>query len=142
VCLNAAIGRTITAKPGASAGGDHWGVLPIVWTTGMPAKQSSESRGKNVVIPELSRDQTLNLDPPYYPESAKQQHKEGVCAMHIVVSAEGQLRKIELTETAGTPDLDSACLNAIRAAKFIPAQRDGQSVAAATDVWLAWRLPD
>jgi TonB family protein len=141
-CLNGAIAATFTLKPGATATGDRWGRYVFTFLTGLPAKQSPELRGKGVAIPELARDQVLNFDPPYYPETALQQHKEGVCVMHIVVAADGQPRKIEITEPTGTPDLDSACVSTIRAAKFIPAQRDGKSVAAATDVWLAWRLPD
>lgn len=115
-------------------------VTSLRFLTGKAAKQAPELRGKDVAIPELSRDQALKFDPPDYPGGAQQKHLEGVCAMHVVVSADGQPRKIEITQSTGTPDLDDACLNIIRTARFIPAERDGQPVAAATDIWLAWRL--
>jgi TonB family protein len=62
--------------------------------------------------------------------------------MHIVISAEGETRQIKLTRSTDSPELDSACVDVMRAARFMPAQRDGQNVAAATEVWLAWRLPE
>ena len=62
--------------------------------------------------------------------------------MQILVSAAGDIDQIQLTKSTGWEDLDTACLDAMYAAEFIPAQRDGQTVAAATTVYLAWRLPE
>lgn len=95
-----------------------------------------------MAIPQLSRDQTLNLDPPYYPPIAFLQRKEGVCAIHIRVSVEGEIRELALRQSTGSSELDNACLETMHAAHFLPAQRAGEPVAASTDVWLAWRLPE
>jgi hypothetical protein len=38
--------------------------------------------------------------------------------------------------------VDAAWRDAIYAAVFVPAKRDGIPVAAASEVWLAWRLPN
>jgi TonB family protein len=141
-CLNAGIGHTSNAKSGTGEVGERWNILPIKWMMGRPARPSSESSGRDVAIPELARDQTLKLEPPYYPEAAMQQRKEGVCTVHLVVSAQGEIRKATLTQSTAFLELDNACLDVIHAARFIPARRDGQSVAAATDVWLRWRLPN
>jgi hypothetical protein len=40
------------------------------------------------MIPRLA-DQVPNVDPPYYPEAALKAHKEGICEMHVWVSATG-----------------------------------------------------
>lgn len=138
-CLNGAIGQIFPANTNTTVAGDRWEVLPFRWLATSAHKYSSP---REVAVPNLARDQTLNVDPPYYPISARQQRKEGVCAMHIVVAADGEIRNIKITLSTDIPELDSACLDAMHAARFVPAQRDGQNVAAGTDVWLAWRLPE
>jgi TonB family protein len=120
---------------------DKWVIIPIKWEFGPSPKKPPAKALSEVPMPKLADDQELHVDPPYYPPAALQQRKEGVCTMHAVVSASGDVEKIQLTKSTGFNELDTACLDAMYAARFIPAQRDGQNIAAATDVWLAWRLP-
>lgn len=137
-CLNLAIGQTLHSVTNSEPANYRWAVLPIKWVTEFAPKTSATSA---LPVPLLARDQTLHVDPSHYPEPALTSRKEGVCAIHIVVDATGEAQHVTITRTTGTPELDSACVDAIRAARFTPARRGDQNVAAATDVWLRWVLP-
>jgi TonB family protein len=116
-------------------------MIPMKWMKGPSAPLAPVHDVSDTPIPQLT-DQDFHLDPPYYPELALKLGRTGFCAMQILVSAAGDIDQIQLTKSTGWEDLDTACLDAMYAAEFIPAQRDGQTVAAATTVYLAWRLPE
>jgi TonB family protein len=115
-------------------------MIPMKWMESPSAILAPEHDVSDTPIPQLA-DQEFHLDPPYYPELALKLGRTGICAMHILVSAAGDIDQIQLTRSTGSEDLDTACLDTMYAAEFIPAQRDGQTFAAATNVYLAWRLP-
>jgi TonB family protein len=132
-----------TMKPGTVNGQAvaMWAPFRIKWNFGGPPKVPPPILENGAAaIPKLA-DQVLNVDPPYYPESALKARKQGICEMHVRVSASGGVEKLEMKRSTGVKELDTACLDAIYAAQFTPAQRAGQNVEAAADVWLAWRLP-
>jgi TonB family protein len=119
---------------------DQWVTLPIKWVmqdmkSPAPAETSEGQR-----IAQLT-DQVLLVDVPYYPAAAINERKEGVCRLHVVVSAAGDVDDIQLTKSTGDTRLDRACLDAMYAADFVPPQANGKFIAGATDVYLAWRLP-
>ena len=140
-CVLGVINQTMT--PGAVDGqaADMWAPLRINWKFGPPPKAAPPTADSAAApVPKLA-EQELNVDPPYYPESALKARKEGVCEMHVVVSAGGEVENMQMIRSTGIKDLDTACLDAVYAAQFIPAQRAGQNVQGAADVWLSWRLP-
>lgn len=140
-CLNATIARHIEPYTLGGMPVDRWVVIPITWMMGMPARKDAEFKATDPSRLPMFQDQDFNLGGPYYPEDALKQHAEGVCGMQITVSAEGEVDKILMTRSTGVAALDIACADAMYAARFKPAQRDGKPVPATSEVWLAWRLP-
>jgi TonB family protein len=141
-CVLGVINQTM--KPGTVDGqpAEMWAPFRINWHFGPPPKAAPPSvDAGSATLPKLADQQVLNVDPPYYPDNALKAHKEGVCEMHVVVSAVGEVENMQMIRSTGMKDMDTACLDAVYAAQFIPAQRAGQNVAGAVDVWLAFRLP-
>jgi TonB family protein len=83
----------------------------------------------------LAPNQALDID--HVPEGAIPL-KDTVCSAHILVSPAGVAEQITVTQSTDLPNLDKICADAIRPLKFIPAQLNGHSIAAATDVWVGW----
>lgn len=119
---------------------DQWATLPIKWVMEGKKSPAPAATPEGQHITQLD-DQLLLVDAPYYPAAAIQEHKEGVCRLHVEVSATGDVDDVRLTKSTGDARLDRACLDAMYAADFIPPQQDGKFIAGATDVYLAWRLP-
>ena len=119
---------------------DQWVTVPIKWVMEGKKPRISANDAARGRIPQLA-DQALLMDPPYYPEAAIKEHQEGVCRVHVEVSAAGDFDDLRITKSSGDARLDRACLDTLYAADFIPPREDGKAVAAATDVYLAWRLP-
>ncbi len=121
---------------------DKWVILPISWNlSGVTKPARLTAPTAETPIHRLADNQLLHVDPPYYPASAIQAHQEGVCTIHVTVSAGGDVEDLKVTHSTGIDSLDVACQDAIYSAQFVPAQLDGKAVEATTDVWLAWRLP-
>jgi TonB family protein len=140
-CLNAAIARHFEPYTLGSMAVDRWVIIPFSWTGGVPVPEDAEFKvAESNRLPEFE-DQEFNVGCPYYPEDALNRHAEGVCGMQITVSAEGGVDKILITRSTGVTALDTACADAMYAAKLKPAQRDGKPAPATSDVGLAWRLP-
>jgi TonB family protein len=140
-CLNATITQHFEPYTLGGMAVDRWAVIPFSWTSGVLVRREAEFKvPENNPLP-VFLDQDFNVGGPYYPENALKQHAEGVCGMHITVSAEGDVDKILMTRSTGFAALDTACADAMYAAKLVPAQRDGKPAPSTSDVWLAWRLP-
>jgi TonB family protein len=141
-CVLGVINQTMTPGTVDGQAADMWAPFRINWVFGPAPKAAPPSvDAGSATLPKLADQQVLNVDPPYYPESALKAHQEGVCEMHVVVSAAGEVESMQVIRSTGNKDMDTACLDAVYAAQFIPAQRAGQNVAGAADVWLAFRLP-
>jgi TonB family protein len=119
---------------------DQWVTMPIKWVMEGKKSPTPPASPEGQRIAQLA-DQLLLVDAPYYPAAAIKEHKEGVCRLHVEVSAAGDVDDIQLTKSTGDARLDRACLDVMYAADFIPPQEDGKFIAGATDVYLAWRLP-
>ena len=140
-CVNAAISRHLEPYTLGGMAVDRWMVLPFSWTGGFPVPGPAEVRvAESNRLPEFD-DQQFNVGGPYYPEEALRQHAQALCGMQIAVSASGDVDSIRITQSTGVTAMDTASVDAMYAAKLIPAQQDGKPVPAISDVWLAWRLP-
>lgn len=136
-CAHGLIGRRVEPSVAQGHAIDSWAIVPLVWVgSGSPAARHGASRP----IPALAPGQALHLQPPYYPIGALQRHEQGDCTVQAEVSADGHLKRLELTRSSGSQDLDAGCLAAIYAARFTPARSGTQPVDAITDVVLHWQL--
>src|SRR5271168_4098474 len=114
-CVLGVINQTM--KPGTvnEQAADMWAPLRINWQFGPPPKAAPPIVDINAAtIPKLA-EQVLNVDPPYYPESALKARKEGICEMHVVVSAGGEVENMQMIRSTGIKDMDTACMDAVYA---------------------------
>jgi len=84
----------------------------------------------------ISLTQTL----PVYPSTARRRRLQGVVVVTVEVTADGAAQSVVVQRSSGYPVLDSAALDAVRNWRFTPAQRAGQSVSAAVQVPIRFRL--
>lgn len=91
------------------------------------------SPGKNLRI-----GHAISRIEPVYPEDAKRQGIEGAVKLHVIVSRDGQVRKVELA--SGPALLAKAAMRAIREWRYSLTLVGGQSVETEQDVVVTFRL--
>jgi TonB family protein len=91
------------------------------------------SPGKNLWI-----GHAISRIEPVYPEDAKRQGIEGAVKLHVIVSRDGQVRKVELA--SGPALLAQAAMRAIREWRYSLTLVGGQSVETEQDVVVTFRL--
>lgn len=77
---------------------------------------------------------------PLYPVAARRAQREGRALLRVVVATDGASREVRLAESSGTPVLDAAALEAVRAWRFLPARRNGATVEDVVLVPVVFRL--
>jgi protein TonB len=70
----------------------------------------------------------LNNPPPVYPRAAQRLNQQGRVLLRVHVLANGQVGSAEIKQSSGTPLLDEAALNAVKAWTFAPAKRGSTPV--------------
>ena len=78
--------------------------------------------------------------PPHYPVAARRALREGRAVLRVVVSRDGEGREVRVAESSGTPILDAAALDAVRAWRFAPARRNGVAIEDVILVPVVFRL--
>jgi periplasmic protein TonB len=68
--------------------------------------------------------------PPRYPTEALRRGESGTVLVRVEVDAGGAPAGVALVQRSGSRDLDRAAMEAVRKWRFMPAQRDGQAIAA------------
>ena len=68
--------------------------------------------------------------PPRYPSEALRRGESGTVLVRVEVDAYGAPAGVALVQRSGSRDLDRAAMEAVRKWRFMPAQRNGQAVAA------------
>lgn len=136
-CLKAVINRELFPETRDGKAVDSWAIIPVEFR--LVAKSPPQAPIEDVPIAVLAPNQALDID--RVPEGAIPL-KDTVCSAHILVSAAGVAEQITVTQSTDSPDLDKICADAIRPLKFIPAQLNGHSIAAAgrRSVFTAGRL--
>ena len=69
---------------------------------------------------------------PRYPMQAREMRAEGIVQVRAEIRPDGQVGKLWIKQSSGVQVLDVAALDAVRAWRFYPAQRNGMDVA----MWL------
>jgi len=70
----------------------------------------------------------LGMDPPIYPDSARDKGHQGTAIVRVIVDHDGSLCEAKVSSSSGDDDLDSAALVAARTAMFSPARQEGAPV--------------
>lgn len=82
----------------------------------------------------------LNNPRPPYPPLARRMGEEGKAVLRVLVSPDGLAERVELAETAGSPRLDEAAVEAVRRWRFVPAREGDRAVAAWVRVPISFKL--
>jgi protein TonB len=88
----------------------------------------------------ISEPKAIGRIEPVYPRSARRRGREGIVTIEAAVEETGQVGDVAVVATSGHDDLDSAAIKAVRKAKFVPANDNGQSVAAKLRLTFNFRL--
>lgn len=94
-----------------------------------------------VSLPRFNADYLQN-PAPAYPSLSKRLGEQGRVVLRVMVEANGLPSKVEVRTTSGFPRLDQAALEAVRNWKFVPARRGDETVAAAVNVPIDFRVRD
>jgi len=126
---------TINGKPTVG-----WFTTPISWA--LTDKKVGIRSLAGLAIPRLPVYYELQVGPKLYPAAALQRKEQGICLVHLLVNAKGNVSQTQLSKSTGFPDLDRACIDAATVAEFTPAQATGEApIEAWTDIAMFWRLP-
>jgi TonB family protein len=127
---------TINGKPAVG-----WFATPISWALADKKKFGHPSM-VGLAIPRLPVYYELQVGPKFYPAAALQRKEQGICLVHLLVNAKGNVSQTQLSKSTGFPDLDRACIDAVTVVEFTPAQVTGEApIEAWTDIAMFWRLP-
>lgn len=113
-----------------------WTDVPLYLGHGVPIGKIPDYS----MIPHFDRDYRLNVGPDNYPAESLEMHQEGICAVHVPVTADGTPGDVSLSLSTGFSILDQACVTAVQNAKFVPGFRYGSVVIASTDIFINWRI--
>jgi protein TonB len=111
-------------------------VLTGLRTTGPPGGSSGARHG------DWHQPTALSEISPRYPVSARAGGQEGSVTVRIRVSAEGRTESQEVVRSSGVRSLDKAAIDAVRSARFAPAERGERRVAGEIDLTFEFRLKD
>jgi len=110
MCLNGVIARQlkVNSRDGSSASGwvtFNWGLMMK-----LPHKEAQAAQARpELPIPSLASDRPLELN-RFLDGAADARRPPTVCALHVVVSAEGTVDRLSVRRSTGAPPLDAACL--------------------------------
>lgn len=88
-------------------------MLPLAAHASAPQAPAAEQRWQHQVRSLISRNVS-------YPSNARVEGASGKVVVHLTVKRDGSIESLELIESAGSRDLDSAVLNAIRRVRQFP----------------------
>lgn len=77
---------------------------------------------------------------PEYPRSAREEEREGLVVLHVLISREGLPVQILIEKTSGVPSLDAAAAAGVKRWTFTPARQGQQVIEAWMDVPVRFRL--
>jgi periplasmic protein TonB len=83
-----------------------------------------------------------NIAAPEYPALSRRRSETGTAVVRFVVGLTGKIENIELKKTSGSPRLDDAALDAMRASACKPYKENGEPVRAAYSQPFVFSLDD
>jgi protein TonB len=79
---------------------------------------------------------------PHYPYAARVRGEVGKVTIYLRVTRQGEVESAAIKTSSGFPALDESALATARKARFKPAEKGGQAVAADMDLQFDFRLQD
>lgn len=141
VLAGGVVGIGVDAASGANYHYDSPIVVPLGPRTSV---QSSAAYPLPSAVSAMNAPARVDLTRPHtqlYPESAQANGEEGTVLVNVYVTTNGKAAKYNLAQSSGFGDLDSAALESVLNWRFVPATRDGDTVADWLIVKLVYHLP-
>jgi protein TonB len=82
----------------------------------------------------------LSAPAPLYPEAARRAGQEGRVTLRVRVARDGAASRVAVEKSSGSPHLDAAALEAVKAWRFTPARRGADAVESWMLVPIVFRL--
>jgi protein TonB len=82
----------------------------------------------------------LNNPAPRYPDAARRSGEQGTVTLRVQVARDGAASRVAVEKSSGSPHLDAAALEAVKAWRFTPARRGGEAVESWMLVPIVFRL--
>ncbi len=77
---------------------------------------------------------------PRYPASARRAGTQGTVTLRVQVTREGLAARVDVEKSSGSPHLDAAALEAVRAWRFVPARQGAEPLESWVLVPIVFRL--
>ena len=77
---------------------------------------------------------------PRYPAAARRAGEQGTVMLRVLVSRDGTAARVELDKSSGSPHLDVAARETVKAWRFTPARRSGEAIESWMVVPVVFRL--
>jgi len=84
----------------------------------------------------------LRNPPPAYPPQSRRRGEQGTVLLRVHITAAGLADQVAIQDSSGSPRLDQAAQEAVRAWHFTPARQGDQPVAAWVAVPIRFKLGD
>lgn len=95
---------------------------------------------EKVAQPAVSSAAYLRNPAPLYPEAARRSGEQGMVTLRVRVARDGAATRVVVEKSSGSPHLDAAALEAVKAWRFTPARRGAQAVESWMLVPIVFRL--
>ena len=93
-----------------------------------------------VVIPPNFNADYLHNPAPAYPTASGKLNEEGKVILRVLVSAQGEAKKVEIKTQSGFERLDKAAADAVENWKFVPAKKGSEAIEAWVNVPIIFKL--
>lgn len=70
----------------------------------------------------------ISADPPRYPLDSRRKREQGTVILQVLLSADGRVASVSVSQSSGFERLDKAALDAVRRWRWSPTLRGGQAV--------------
>jgi len=123
---------TIASEPG---GGGLPAMAPAPAAPAAPVKAAAVT-----VTPPVFNASYLHNPAPRYPLAARRNGEQGTVTLKVLVTRQGTAASVSLERSSGSPRLDHAASDAVRAWRFVPARQGAEPVEAWVLVPVVFRL--
>jgi len=119
----------------------------------LPFPVAADHPGPQLAVPEARlQAPTLSATPPSYraaylsnpapryPDAARRSGEQGMVTLRVQVARDGAASRVAVEKSSGSPHLDAAALEAVKAWRFAPARQGGNAVESWMLVPIVFRL--
>jgi protein TonB len=116
-------------------------VAPALLPEAQPGPAKPKSRGPNPPLtPPTFNAAYLSNPVPRYPLASRRSGEQGTVTLRVLVARDGAAARVKLERSSGSPHLDAAALEAVKAWRFTPARRGADAIESWMLVPIMFRL--